>query len=163
MVSIAAAPNTFSTANEDSFLQGVELAGELVLERGWSLYGNFWYTYGQNLVTRAPLSRIPPTQGILGLRYREPTLRSYFDVYTWMSARQDRLDPVRDVTDERIPLEGTPGFATLNIRAGRTIGQGDRHRVSLSLENLTDQPYLVHGSGVLGTGFTARLGYHWAF
>ena len=41
-------------------------------------------------------------QGIFGLKYREPKLRSYFALYTWMSRRQDRLDPVRDVTDERI-------------------------------------------------------------
>jgi hypothetical protein len=78
-----------------------------------------------------------------------------------MSARQDRLDPVRDDTDERIPPGGTPGFATLNMRMGRTLGRCDQHRLSLSLENITDQPYLVHGSGVLGTGFTARFGYTW--
>jgi hemoglobin/transferrin/lactoferrin receptor protein len=163
MVSIAAAPNTFATANQDSLIQGVEFDGEFLLERGWAVYGNFWYTFGKNVVTQAPLSRIPPMQGILGLRYREPRLRSYFAIYTWMSDRQDRLDPVRDVTDERIPIGGTPGFATLNLRCGRNFGAWDQHRLSLSLENITDQPYLVHGSGVLGTGCTARLGYAWVY
>ncbi len=161
MVSIEAEPNTFATANQDSFIQGVEFDGEYLLGAGWQVYGNFWYTFGKNEVTQAPLSRVPPTQGILGLRYREPNLRSYFAIYTWMSARQDRLDPVRDVTDERIPPGGTPGFATLNLRAGRTLGHCNQHRLSVSLENITDQPYLVHGSGVLGTGFTARFGYTW--
>lgn len=158
------APTTFASANQDSYVQGVELSGEYLLPHdGWSIYGNFWYTYGQNLITNAPLSRVPPMQGILGLRWREPELRSYFDVYTWMSDRQDRLDIVRDVRDERIPPGGTPGFATLNMRYGRTFGNCDEHRVSISLENITDQPYLVHGSGVYGTGFTARLGYSWVF
>ena len=161
MVSITAAPNTFATANQDSFVQGVEFNGEYLLQDGWSVYGNFWYTFGENRVTDAPLSRIPPAQGILGLRWRDPELRSYFAVYTWMSDRQERLDPVRDVTDERIPIGGTPGFATLNARFGRTFGCGDQHRASISLENITDQPYQVHGSGVLGTGFTARFGYSW--
>ena len=46
-----------------------------------------------------------------------PDLRSYFTIYTWMSDRQDRLDTVRDLTDERIPAGGTPGFATLNMRS----------------------------------------------
>jgi outer membrane receptor protein involved in Fe transport len=159
IVSITAAPNTFESANQDSFLQGVEFDGELLVSRDWAIYGNYWYTYGKNLVIDAPLSRIPPMQGILGLRYRDPGLRSYFALYTWMSDRQDRLDPVRDVTDERIPIGGTPGFATLNVRCGRTLGCCDQHQLSLSLENITDQPYLVHGSGVLGTGFTARFGY----
>ena len=163
MVSITTAPNTFATANQDSFIQGVESSAELQLTDVWSLYGNFWYTYGENLVTSAPLSRIPPMQGILGVRYRHPDLKSYFALYTWMSDRQDKLDTVRDVTDERIPIGGTPGFATLNLRVGRTFGCCEQHRLSLSLENITDQPYLIHGSGVLGTGFTARLGYSWVY
>ncbi len=159
MVSIPAMGNAFRTANQDSFIQGVEFNGELLLDRGWSLYGNFWYTFGKNIDTQAPLSRIPPTQGILGLRFRSPDLRSYFALYSWMANRQDRLDPVRDLSDERIPIGGTPGFATLNMRVGRTFGCCDQHRLSLSLENITDQPYIVHGSGVLGTGITARFGY----
>ena len=163
MVSIAAAPDTFKTANQDSFIQGVEFDGELLLRDGWAMYGNFWYTYGINLVTDSPLSRVPPTQGILGLRWRDPELRSYFAVYTWLVRRQDRLEQVRDITDERIPPGGTPGYATLNMRVGHTFGRCDQHRVSLSLENITDQPYLVHGSGVYGTGFTARFGYAWTY
>jgi len=158
-----AVPNTFGSANQDSFVQGVETSGECLLEKGWSLYGNFWYTYGINRVTDSPLSRIPPTQGILGLRWRERHLHSYFEAYTWMVRRQDRLEQVRDITDERIPANGTPGYATLNIRMGRTYGRYDQHRVSLSLENITDKNYLVHGSGVFGTGATARLGYSWVY
>ncbi|NIP86034.1 MAG: TonB-dependent receptor, partial [Planctomycetales bacterium] len=161
MVSITAAADTFATANQDSFVQGVEFNGEYLLPCSWSIYGNFWYTYGKNRVTGAPLSRIPPMQGILGLRWRDPDLHSYFALYAWLSDRQDRLDTVRDVTDERIPIGGTPGFATLNARYGRAFGDCDQHRISVSLENITDQPYQVHGSGVLGTGFTARLGYTW--
>ena len=163
LVSIQTEPNTFATANQDSTVQGFEFAGEWLWNAGWSVYGNFWYTYGRNRVTRAPLSRIPPMQGIAGIRYRAPYRSAYFTFYTWMSDRQDRLDPVRDVTDERIPIGGTPGFATLNLRAGRVFGQHKQHHLSLSLENLADQPYLVHGSGVLGTGFTARFGYRFDY
>lgn len=163
IVSITASSDTFASANQNSFVQGVEFDGEFLLEDGWSVYGNCWYTYGKNLVTGAPLSRIPPMQGILGLRHRDTVSGNYFALYTWMSARQDRLDTVRDITDERIPIGGTPGFATLNARSGRTFGEFDQHRASLSLENITDQPYQVHGSGVLGTGFTARLGYSWVY
>jgi len=154
-----AVPNTFGSDNQDSFVQGVETSGEYLLDDGWSLYGNFWYTYGVNRVTDSPLSRIPPTQGIFGLRWREHDLRSYFEVYTWMVRRQNRLEQVRDITDERIPVGGTPGYATLNMRMGRTFGGYDQHRLSLSLENITDKNYLVHGSGVFGTGATARFGY----
>jgi len=163
IVSIATAKNTFASANQDSFVQGVETNGEYLLHDGWSLYGNFWYTYGVNRVTDSPLSRVPPTQGILGLRWRNLNASSYFQVYAWMVSRQDRLELVRDITDERIPPGGTPGYATLNMRTGRSFGRYNQHRVSLSLENITDKNYLVHGSGVFGTGFTARFGYRWTF
>ena len=76
-----------------------------------------------------------------------------------MVNRQDRLDPVRDVSDERIPIGGTPGYATLNARMGRAFGVDRQHRLSLNLVNITDKDYLVHGSGVFGTGFSARFGY----
>jgi hemoglobin/transferrin/lactoferrin receptor protein len=159
IVSITAAANTFASANQDSFIQGVEFNGEYLFDGGWSTYGNFWYTYGRNDVTNAPLSRIPPAQGILGLRWRTSDARSWWSMYAWMVRNQDRLDTVRDVTDERIPAGGTPGYTTLNMRAGHAFGDAQQHRVSLSLENLTDKSYLVHGSGVYGTGFTARFGY----
>ncbi len=159
IVPISAGPNQFRRANQDSFIQGVEFDGEYLLYGGWSIYGNFWYTYGVNELTNAPLSRIPPTQGILGLRWRDRNLRGYFSIYTWLVRRQDRLDPVRDLSDERIPIGGTPGYGTLNIRWGRVFGDYDQHRVSISLENLTDKAYLVHGSGVYGTGITGRFGY----
>ncbi len=163
IVSITAAPNTFASANQDSSVQGFEFDGEYLLNDGWAMYGNFWYTYGRNDVTGSPLSRIPPTQGILGLRWRAPDTKSWLAVYTWMVRRQDRLDQVRDITDERIPIGGTPGYATLNARAGHTFGDTSQHRVSLSLENITDKAYLVHGSGVFGTGFNAQFGYTWLY
>ncbi|MEK6249300.1 MAG: TonB-dependent receptor, partial [Planctomycetales bacterium] len=78
---------------------------------------------------------------------------------TWLVRRQDRLNPVKDVQDERIPIGGTPGYATLNVRVGKTVGYRNQHRLSLSVENITDQPFLVHGSGVFGTGITGRFGY----
>ncbi len=163
IVPISAGANQFKRANQDSYIQGVEFSGEWLLERGWSLYGNFWYTYGRNRVTDAPLSRIPPMQGIAGLRWRDPERHAYFAFYAWLSDRQDRLDPVRDLSDERIPPGGTPGFATLNVRMGRAYGDHNQHRLSLSVENLLDQPYLVHGSGVYGSGITGRFGYQFVY
>jgi len=163
IVPISAGANQFRRANQDSYVNGVELDGEYWLSDCCSLYGNFWYVYGQNLATSAPLSRIPPMQGILGLRYQASESSTYVAIYTWLVQRQDRLDPVRDIGDERIPNGGTPGYATLNLRLGQAFGECDQHRLSLTLENITDQPYLVHGSGVFGTGFTARFGYRWSF
>jgi outer membrane receptor protein involved in Fe transport len=152
------AVGTFQRANRNSYVNGVEWYGEYMLQSNWSLYGNFAYAYGQNLVDQIPLSRIPPTQGILGLRWRDEQHRRWFDIYGWLVAKQDRLN-FQDLTDSRIPPDGTPGFQTLNLRAGRTFGEHKNHQVSLALENILNQAYRVHGSGVDGAGFNAIFGY----
>lgn len=154
---IDGAGNVF-LGNHEAYLNGTEIAGEYLLDGGWSLYGNFAYTYGQDLTSSVPFSRIPPTQGILGMRWRDLSLLSYFDVYTWLVNRQDRYNPA-NLTDSRFPVGGTDGYATLNIRCGTTLGECCNHRVSLILENVTDEYYRVLGSGVDGTGFNAILGY----
>lgn len=148
----------FIRANFDSYVNGTELAGEYLLEGGWSLYGNFWYTYGHDLERDEPLSRIPSAQGVLGLRWRSEQRRSWFDVFTWMVRRQDRY-AAQNNTDSRFPVGGTPGYATLNARMGTALGCRRNHQVSLSLENITDKAYRVLGSGVDGAGTSAVLGY----
>jgi iron complex outermembrane receptor protein/hemoglobin/transferrin/lactoferrin receptor protein len=148
--------------NQTAFINGTELNGEYLLASNISLYGNFYYTYGQQTTTNAPLSRIPPTQGILGMRFNMPTTRSYFDVYTWLVRRADRYDET-NLSDVRFIPGGTPGYATLNARAGRAFGKTNQNQVSLSLENITDKYYRVLGSGVDGTGFNAVLGYQYTY
>jgi outer membrane receptor protein involved in Fe transport len=154
--------SNFIRDNFDAYVNGTELAGEYLLEDGWSAYGNFWYTLGEDLERQEPLSRIPPTQGILGLRWRDECSRNWFDVYTWLVRRQDRY-AVQNNIDSRFPVGGTPGYGTLNIRMGTSWGPCYQHRVSLGLENITDKAYRVLGSGVDGPGFNAVLGYERIF
>jgi iron complex outermembrane receptor protein/hemoglobin/transferrin/lactoferrin receptor protein len=141
-------------------IHGFELAGEYLFTPQWSLYGNFWTTYGQNLTDDEPLSRIPPNQGIVGLRLRSARHRSWFELYTWIAQRQDRLSE-RDGRDSRIPDGGTPGYATLNMRMGWE--PWDRHRISLGIENIFNEAYRVHGSGVDGPGISGHVGYEARF
>jgi iron complex outermembrane receptor protein/hemoglobin/transferrin/lactoferrin receptor protein len=154
---IDGAGNVF-LGNHEAYLNGTEVAGEYLLDDTWSVYGNFAYTFGKDLTEQQPFSRIPPTQGVLGLRWRDECQKSYFDVFTWLVNRQERYNPV-NFTDSRFPVGGTDGYATLNIRCGTTLGKCCNHRVSLILENITDEYYRVLGSGVDGTGFNALLGY----
>ncbi len=152
--------NNFIRINSDAYIYGTELYGEYLLPDGWSLYGNFWYTYGVDVGRSQPLSRMPPAQGILGVRWREADGSRWFDVYTWLVHRQDRYAPENN-TDSRFPLGGTPGYATLNMRLGTRLGRRGAHRASLTLENMTDKLYRVLGSGIDGPGFNAILGWSW--
>ncbi|MDV6030733.1 MAG: hypothetical protein F9B45_11680 [Phycisphaera sp. RhM] len=99
-------------------------------------------------------------QGTLGLRLTEPCRRSYVDVYTWMVDRADRYSE-SNLSDVRFIAGGTPGYATLNVRLGRSFGTENQHQLSLSLENITDKYYRVLGSGVDGAGFNAVFGYQY--
>lgn len=141
-------------------IDGLELAGEYLLRRGWSIYGNYTYTFGQNTADNEPVSRIPPAQGIAGLRWRSQSRSSWFEIYEWMAARQDRLS-ARDVDDPRIPPGGTPGYHTLNLRAGRFVG--DNSKLALGLENILDRHYRVHASGIDAPGITFTLGYELSY
>ncbi|MCP4192744.1 MAG: TonB-dependent receptor [Planctomycetaceae bacterium] len=157
---VRGAPNSellLERTNANAYLNGVELSGEYLVGCNWSVYGNFWYTYGQNTEAREPLSRIPPMQGIFGLRRRWNFGNDWFDLFGWIVDEQDRLS-ARDISDvNRIPLGGTPGFATVNFRYGRMISE--RQRLSLNLENFFDEQYRVHGSGSDGPGINAILSY----
>lgn len=57
--------------------------------------------------------------------------------------------------------DSTPGWATLDLRAGAPLGE------SLSLEaaftNIADRNYRVHGSGLDAPGRSAYLGLRWRF
>ena len=137
-------------------IHGLELAGEYLISDNWTAYGNYWFTEGENLTAGEPVSRIPPQQGVLGLRWEDTCHTRWVDLYTWIVDKQDKLS-ARDIGDSRIPDGGTPAYATLNLRMGREF-HGNQ-RVTLLLENMTDVAYRVHGSGVDGAGFGATFGY----
>ena len=137
-------------------LDGVEFSASWALGEEWSTYGNFWYTRGRNRTDGEPLSRIPPTQGVVGLRWQEAGGADWLDAFAWLARRQDRLSP-RDLRDSRIPSGGTPGYGTVTVRYGWQMSSSQS--LVLGVENLFDRPYRVHGSGVDGAGISATLGY----
>jgi len=116
--------------------------------------------------TETPAPWIPPFFGSAGLRYDHADHRIYVELFARWAARQDRLN-ARDLNDPRIcetgphsgliqdPCDGTPGWATLNLRAGWHID--DRVAIRLSLNNITDERYRTHGSGFDAPGFDARI------
>ena len=53
-------------------------------------------------------------------------------------------DDARDT--QRIPPGGTPGYVVWNVRAGMTVCDG--LEATLAVENVLDEDYRIHGSGV---------------
>ncbi len=137
-------------------LNGLETSGSWDFGQQWSAYGRLWYTLGRNTTDSEPLSRIPPTQGVLGLRWNEPEGPDWLEFFCWLARHQDRLS-ARDIRDSRIPDGGTPGYTTANIRYGYQMT--DNQKLVLGLENIFDRAYRVHGSGIDAPGISATLGY----
>jgi len=65
------------------------------------------------------------------------------------------------VSDPRIPEGGTPGFVTHNVRAGIDLNRFGNFTVAW--ENITNQAYRLHGSGIDGPGTNLVLGYELPF
>jgi hemoglobin/transferrin/lactoferrin receptor protein len=136
---------------ERAYIQGVETNIGLELTESWHINGTLTYTYGQNITQNEPMRRIPPLFGRLGLEYSH---KMWWGSIIWMAAaKQDRLAS-GDISDNRIPEGGTPGWNIFNINAGYEI----KHiSMDLGIENIFNRDYRYHGSGVNGYGRFAML------
>lgn len=153
-----------------SWLLGAELAMRLALPHGLGASATFAYAWGEGPTPllsppagqeRVPLSRVMPINGNVELRWA-PALddhgetRLVFGAALRWAGAQDRL-AVSDLSDARIPLGGTPAYAAFDLRAGVRFapapGSGlPRLQATLVFENVADQVYRVHGSGINGAG-----------
>ncbi len=106
-----------------------------------------------------PADRIPPLNGRVGLRY-QPNESLTIEPSIVFAASQTRLSP-RDIRDVRIDPNGTSGWLTANIRA--SWQPDERWRISASLENLLDDQYRYHGSGIdaVGRNLSVSLEARW--
>jgi hemoglobin/transferrin/lactoferrin receptor protein len=137
-------------------LFGVEAGGRLALRDNLNVSGSLTFTWGEEEFRdgrSVPADRIPPLNGQLGFLYR-PTSRLWLEPFVRFAARQDRLSD-RDRTDPRVNPNGTPGWLTASVRAGWDIHENLRAR--LTVENLFDNGYREHGSGMNAPGINATV------
>ncbi|TJY63214.1 TonB-dependent receptor [Sinimarinibacterium sp. CAU 1509] len=123
----------------------------------FSSYAVLNWTYGQELRSgepTTPANRIPPLNGQVGVALDLAHALSV-EAYILFAGAQQRLDD-DDRNDTRIDPEGTPGWATLNLRGVWQV----RPWLDLQVEgrNLLDQAYREHGSGVDAAGAGLMLG-----
>lgn len=157
------APNgTVTRGNTRGYIEGVEIEGALLLTENLSLFGIGSKTLGSDEIRNEPL-RVPPAQFIGGVRWNfcSPGGRAIFvETFTELTGKQGRIGEF-DRRDIRVPLGGTPGWQTLNIRTGidfKRFGQ-----MTLGVYNIFDQNYRVHGSGLDAPGVEFRGGYQVKF
>jgi hemoglobin/transferrin/lactoferrin receptor protein len=95
---------------------------------------------------KEPIDLLMPLTWRAGARWvlAQPRLR--LDFMVEHADEQDDLSSRDKADTQRIPPGGTPGYTTLNLRSEWIVRDG--LVFSLAFDNLTDEDYRVHGSGV---------------
>lgn len=150
--SIQGYPVYLKQNSAESYIRGLEADAEYEVVNNLLAYAGATYTFGQNVTANEPFRRIPPANGRLGLTYQSTAGWWARAELLWAGA-QTRLAQ-GDKDDNRIGKEGTPAWQVVNLNGGyrwRSL------TFSAELQNLTNEAYRTHGSGVSGVGRSAWL------
>ncbi len=105
-----------------------------------------------------PMSKIPPLGGHVSVRWSASPRPVWVEYVLRWAAPQERLGR-RDLADPRIAVGGTPGYAVHALRASATVSPGVH--VSAGFENVLDELYRTHASGVDAAGRHVWVGMSW--
>jgi outer membrane receptor protein involved in Fe transport len=114
-------------------------------------YATINYTRGEEkdaFVGTVPADRVPPLNARVGMIYT-PGDNLRFQPWIDLVSKQDRLSP-RDEEDPRINPDGTPGYVTFNLLVSWQASEAVE--LGLRLENLGNENYREHGSGIDAPG-----------
>jgi hemoglobin/transferrin/lactoferrin receptor protein len=129
-----------------AFIKGMEAEINMQLTKQLDLYTGAAYTYGQNETGKEPLRRVPPFNGRGRLQYQANKFFSAFELM--YAGKQNRLAQ-GDKDDNRILAGGTPGWTVFNLYAGY---QFKFLKINSGLQNIFNEDYRTHGSGINGYG-----------
>jgi hemoglobin/transferrin/lactoferrin receptor protein len=156
---ISGVPEVQKSNDGNGWMHGLEFDVAYALQNGWSLFGYGAWMDGEvdqvtlpaGTTSREPVSRLAPLQATGGLRWASDGQRYWCETWLWTVDNQDQL-ALRDITDSsRIPAGGTPGYTIFGVSGGMKVNQDATWTVSL--DNIGDKNYRVHGSGLNGPGF----------
>ncbi len=158
---IDGAPEVTRANVGDGYIAGVEIGAEWRFGAGFRLFGNLTWTEGEldtfvgsNLEAQ-PADRIPPLSGLLGLRWDSIDGRWFLEGTAQLARGQDRLSPGDVNNTQRIPPGGTRGYQTFTARAGCNVTP--QWRLTVAVENITNEDYRTHGSGLNEPGTNVVL------
>ncbi len=137
----------------DGHIEGVEFQGSYRLLGNWAVFGAFTWQYGRvrnfdaggATATTEYTSRLMPVTTLVGARW-EPTDSDFYAESTLLRAEDaDKLSAGDQRDTQRIPPGGTPSYTVWNMSAGWRVSE--TATLDVSLDNITDVDYRVHGSG----------------
>jgi hemoglobin/transferrin/lactoferrin receptor protein len=106
------------------------------------------YPTSAPVTVNEPISRLMPPTARLAATY-VPSFASgrwSIEVRGTFADKQDDLSASDAADTQRIPPGGTPGYGVLDLTTSYALTETSR--ITLALENILDQDYRIHGSGV---------------
>ena len=148
---------------EEGYIWGLEGDVAWQFAPQWELFGTVTYQDGKQKsraevggpVVEDTVSRLSPLFGTLRVRWSQPGGKFWLEAETVGAATQDNLSSKDLGDDQRIPTNGTPGYMVGTLRGGWQAREN--LLLTLAVENITDEDYRVHGSGVNESGLNAIL------
>ena len=163
-------PNEFTRGNiGDGYVNGIELDGTWKPTDTTTLFANAFWQLGEvdsipvvgGPIVPEYIERNPPITMNIGARHDVPDHPLW--VYGIVTVADDAdFVTSRDARDtQRVPPGGTPGYVTVNIGGGWKFSEN--LELVVTLENITNEDYRVHGSGLNGAGFGVVATLDWTF
>ena len=131
---------------EKAFIKGFEVEVQQGIGKFLKLTAATAYAYGKNTSRQEPIRRIPPLNARLVSSFSKN--RFFINGEFIIAAKQDRLAQ-GDISDNRIPKGGTPAWQVFNIFGGYQISF---LQLNVGLQNITNEDYRTHGSGINAVG-----------
>lgn len=143
--------------NEKAYIWGTDVEVGFQVIKNLDAVAMTSYAYGQNTTKDEPMRRIPPNFKRVLLNYHK---EKWYAKAEWLNAKkQDRLAK-GDMEDNRIPPGGTPGWNVFNLYGGCYF---NKILLNAGLQNLLNEDYRYHGSGINGVGRSVWVGIRVAF
>ncbi len=136
---------------ESAFIKGFEMELNWNAIKNLHIIGGIAYAYGQSLSKKEPLRRIPPFNGRLMSTYRGN--KWFASVEFQFASHQKRLAQ-GDKDDNRIPAGGTPSWKVLSFFSGYKFSIV---QLNAGIQNIFNEDYRTHGSGINAVGRSAWL------
>jgi hemoglobin/transferrin/lactoferrin receptor protein len=135
----------------DGYVHGAESELKVRLGKPWLWTTGFTWMEGYVDYDAADGSKVTdpvrtmPMTAYTSLRWESESRRFWAEAAERAVDTEDRLSESDKTDTQRIPADGTPGYAVTDLRCGWRPGHG--FSLVLGVENLLDKDYRIHGSG----------------
>lgn len=150
---------------DEGYLYGAEIDAFWQINEQWSARANATFQDGKEKrfddgqFVDDTIRRLSPISGSVSIKWTHPSERFWVEGVVLAAATQNNLQSrvaADDNDNQRIPAAGTPGYLVAHLNAGYQAT--DNLDLTFGLENITDEDYRVHGSGVNESGINGRFG-----